>query len=188
MDDAYLNSPVEEIMDKNVIILDQSACINEAARKMEANGVSSVLVKDSETGTITGIVTERDILYRAVAKSLGTFKVDIGSIMSTPLVTVERGTRCLEAIRIMRRKGLRRLPVIIDGEIAGIVTLMSIVGNMPPNNIELIELEMPHIPESAMVTCPYCESKFSDKKELSKHIDRIHLGSGLLEGDMRKWE
>jgi uncharacterized C2H2 Zn-finger protein len=35
--------------------------------------------------------------------------------------------------------------------------------------------------------CPYCESKFSTKEELSKHIDRIHTGSGLLEGDKRKW-
>ena len=35
--------------------------------------------------------------------------------------------------------------------------------------------------------CPYCNSGFRDKEELSKHIDRIHLGSGLLEGDARKW-
>ena len=35
--------------------------------------------------------------------------------------------------------------------------------------------------------CPYCDSIFTDKNELSKHIDRIHIGSGLLEGDRRKW-
>lgn len=35
--------------------------------------------------------------------------------------------------------------------------------------------------------CPYCQSKFKDNEELSKHIDRIHHGSGLLEGDSRKW-
>lgn len=34
--------------------------------------------------------------------------------------------------------------------------------------------------------CPYCESVFNNKEDLSKHIDRIHLGSGLLEGDSRK--
>ncbi|HEY1211675.1 MAG TPA: hypothetical protein VGE82_01900 [Nitrososphaera sp.] len=37
------------------------------------------------------------------------------------------------------------------------------------------------------VSCPYCASKFKDNEELSKHIDRIHHGSGLLEGDTRKW-
>lgn len=36
------------------------------------------------------------------------------------------------------------------------------------------------------ISCPYCESKFKDSKELSKHIDRIHTGSGLLEGDTRR--
>jgi len=36
-------------------------------------------------------------------------------------------------------------------------------------------------------TCPYCESAFETKEELSKHIDRIHHGSGLLEGDTRKF-
>lgn len=37
------------------------------------------------------------------------------------------------------------------------------------------------------LVCPYCESKFNDKKDLSKHIDRIHGGAGLLEGDTRKF-
>ena len=36
-------------------------------------------------------------------------------------------------------------------------------------------------------SCPYCDSAFDDKDELSKHIDRIHHGSGLLEGDTRKF-
>jgi hypothetical protein len=37
------------------------------------------------------------------------------------------------------------------------------------------------------IVCPYCESEFESKDELSKHIDRIHHGSGLLEGDTRKY-
>ncbi|MEO9321500.1 MAG: C2H2-type zinc finger protein [Nitrososphaera sp.] len=36
-------------------------------------------------------------------------------------------------------------------------------------------------------TCPYCGSRFKDNEELSRHIDRIHQGSGLLEGDSTKW-
>ena len=36
-------------------------------------------------------------------------------------------------------------------------------------------------------TCPYCESKFQDKEELSSHIDKLHIGPGLLEGDSRKF-
>jgi signal-transduction protein with cAMP-binding, CBS, and nucleotidyltransferase domain len=187
-EDESLLAPVTTVMDRNVIILDDSACIHEAAKEMEVNNVSSILIKNSGTGVPTGIVTERDIIYRAVAKSLGMFKVKIGKIMSTPLITIDKQTSCIKAIMIMREKSIRRLPVLDKGKIIGIVTLMSLAGNMPLRNIELVELERPEISESPVLECPYCQSKFNDKIELSKHVDRIHLGSGLLEGDLRKWK
>ena len=187
-EDKYLNAPVTEMMEHNLVILEDSVSINEAARAMEENGVTSIMVRDSENGTVTGIVTERDIIYRAVAKSLGMYKVKIKKIMSTPLITVDNHTPCIEAIKIMREKGLRRLPILDQGNIIGSITLMSLVGNVPESNIDLVELEKPQTSETPILTCPYCESKFSDKTELSKHIDRIHLGSGLLEGDLRKWK
>jgi signal-transduction protein with cAMP-binding, CBS, and nucleotidyltransferase domain len=187
-EDKYLSAPVTEIMEHNLVILEDSVSINEAARVMEEKGVTSILVRDSENGTVTGIVTERDIIYRAVAKSLGMYKVKIKKIMSTPLITVDNNTPCIEAIKIMREKGFRRLPILEQGNIIGSVTLMSLVGNVPESNIDLVELEKPQTSETPILTCPYCESKFNEKTELSKHIDRIHLGSGLLEGDLRKWK
>jgi len=183
----YLELPVTGIMEKTVIIVDESTSVNESAKIMKTNGISSILVKD-RSDTIKGIVTERDILYRVVAEVKGTFKVSIGSIMSSPLVTVEKETSCIEAIMIMRKKGLRRLPVVDKGNIVGIVTLMSLVGNMPIRNIDLAELDIAATSSTVTVNCPYCQSEFSEKAELSSHIDRIHLGSGLLEGDLRKWE
>jgi CBS domain-containing protein len=83
----------------------------------------------------------------------------------------------------------------------GIVTL-SIAGNLATEHLDLAEVEIPlsvYKNSSAfagtknidsgriMIVCPYCESKFDNKKDLSKHINRIHLGSGLLEGDVRQW-
>ncbi|HZD34040.1 MAG TPA: C2H2-type zinc finger protein [Nitrososphaeraceae archaeon] len=41
--------------------------------------------------------------------------------------------------------------------------------------------------EKGEFSCPYCQSKFENKDDLSRHIDRIHTGSGLLEGDVGKW-
>ncbi|HEY6949089.1 MAG TPA: CBS domain-containing protein [Nitrososphaeraceae archaeon] len=187
-EDKNLDAAVTEVMDHNVVILDDSASINEAARGMEENGVTSILVRDSESGKVTGIVTERDIIYRAVAKSLGMYKAKVKKIMTTPLFTVDKQTPCIEAIKIMREKSVRRLPVLEQGNIIGVVTLMALAGNVPERNIDLAELEKPQTSETPILTCPYCESKFSDKSELSKHIDRIHLGSGLLEGDVRKWK
>jgi len=187
-DKKNLELPVSEIMERSVVILDESTSVSAAAEIMKTKGISSILVKDPHSDKIKGIVTERDILYRVVAEAKGTFKVSIGSIMSSPLVSIEKETQCIEAITIMRKKGLRRLPVIDKGNVVGIVTLMSLVGNMPIRNIDLVELEVSATPSNVNVNCPYCQSKFNGKRELSSHIDRIHLGSGLLEGDLRKWE
>jgi hypothetical protein len=103
----------------------------------------------------------------------------------------------------MREKNIRRLIVSRqiktddekserrDSSPIGIVTLMSIIGNVPAESLVLAEIESPSpgktVETIVNITCPYCESKFQDKTELSKHIDRIHVGSGLLEGDSRRW-
>jgi len=76
-----LQLQVSEIMDKNPVILDLSTSIIEAAKVMRDSGISSVLVSDPESGTIKGIVTERDILYRVVAEAKGIFKVSISKII-----------------------------------------------------------------------------------------------------------
>ena len=183
-----LQLQVSEIMDKNPVILDLSTSIIEVAKVMRDSGISSVLVSDPESGTIKGIVTERDILYRVVAEAKGIFKVSISKIMSSPLVSIGKKTSCVDAIMIMRKKGLRRLPVVDDGKTVGMVTLMSLVGNVPIRSIELAELEVSTSESTVIMKCPYCQSEFNDKTDLSSHIDRIHLGSGLLEGDLRNWE
>jgi len=148
-EDIDLTAPVTQVLEQNLAILDDSACINEAAKEMQRKGVSSVLVRNSKSGELVGIVTERDIIYRAVARNLGMFKVNIGKIMSTPLITVDKDTPCIEAIKIMREKQLRRLPILGHGSILPVATLMSIVGNMPTRNVELIELEKSDLVKSS---------------------------------------
>jgi len=175
-------------MDRNPLILDLSTSIIEAAKVMRNTGISSVLVGDPESGMIKGIVTERDILYRVVAEAKGIFKVTIDKVMSSPLISITKDTSCIDAILIMRRKGLRRLPIIEEGKTVGMVTLMSLVGNVPIRSIELAELEVADSQSTLIIKCPYCQSEFNNKQVLSSHIDRIHLGSGLLEGDLRNWD
>lgn len=179
---------VSERMDKDFVVLDQSTSIIDAAKIMQSNDISSVLVQDSQSGMLVGIVTERDILYRVVAEAKGIFKVNIGKIMSAPLATIGKQTTLLDAILIMRKKGFRRLPVLDEGKIIGVVTLMSIVGNAPTRSVDLAEIEIPAIQSNLFIRCPYCQSEFNGKSDLSSHIDRIHLGSGLLEGDLRNWD
>jgi CBS-domain-containing membrane protein len=102
--------------------------------------------------------------------------------MSSPLVTVDETIPVRDAITVMKNRHIRRLPVTNKGQIIGMLTLKAIVGNSNNQMLELADVELP-----SGVLCPYCQSSFSSKEELSKHIDRLHLGSGLLEGDLRQW-
>ena len=181
----YLSHRAVDVADKHPIILNESTNLAEAARIMRKEQISSILVgQDSQH--VIGIVTERDILYRVLAESKVPFKTTLKEIMSQPLITVEEATTVKDAIVLMRKNAIRRVPVLKQGSVIGILTLKSIVGNNHKENVELAEVELPAAVKSK-VMCPYCQSKFSEKEELSKHIDRLHLGSGLLEGDLRKW-
>lgn len=90
----------------------------------------------------------------------------------------------------MRGKHIRRLVVkSARGNITGLITLKSIVGNIPSDKVELAEVELPSNTIERAITkiiCPYCQSQFKDKAEVSKHIDRIHIGGDPFEGDMRQ--
>ena len=181
MQDDYLDRAVADIAERNVAVLDETVLVAEAVKIMRQKGVSSIFV--SRRNSLVGVVTERDILYRVVAENRGPFKTALKDVMSSPLISIDGLTSVKQAMSMMRQKGIRRLPIISKGRVAGVVTLKSIIGNIPDKSVELAELEVSAEKE---VSCPYCGSHFESKEDLSKHIDRLHIGSGLLEGDMRQ--
>ena len=128
--------------------------------------------------------------------------------MSSPILTINKEVLVKEAISIMRKEGIRRLVVVTDKNkfeetnlslptdekgkttILGVLTLMSIIGESSNQSINLVDIDIPDsiiALKNIVIVCPYCESKFDNKADLSKHIDRIHIGAGLLEGNMRQW-
>ena len=191
---SHLSQRIESIAEKNYVTLSEDTLVGEAAKVMRGKDVLSILVTTSkDSNEPIGIVTERDILYRVVAENKDPFKVTLKNVMSSPLITIAEEESVRDAILLMRSKHIRRLVVKKPGGsniITGLITLMSIVGNVPSDKVDLAEVEMPANVfeiEAAKIICPYCQSQFKDKAEMSKHIDRIHIGSGLLEGDMRRW-
>lgn len=188
---SHFPQKVESIVEKDYVILPEDVVVAEAAKVMRNKGISSLLVSSKNSNDAVGIVTERDIVYRVVAESKGPFKITLKEIMSSPLISVSEEESVKDAVLLMRRKHIRRLAVKkAEGEITGTITLMSIVGNVPSDSVDLADIELPSNVAAAELTkiiCPYCHSEFKDKSEMSKHIDRIHIGSGLLEGDMRRW-
>ena len=190
---------------REFITLDEDTVVAEAAKVMRDKDTSCILVVSKDSKEPIGIVTERDVLYRVLAENLGPYKVTLKKIMSTPLITIDHQSSVADAVSLMRSKHIRRLVVTKNQtgdssdtsssnndrkQVIGIVSLMSITGNSPSNDIDLAELEVsPDIvqKENIKIVCPYCQSRFQTTAEMSKHIDQIHIGKGLLEGDLRQW-
>ena len=178
--EEFLKKPAGSYMSKELLVLDMEKTVSAAARVMRDKGLGSVLVaKDDKP---IGIVTERDILNKVVASGLNSSQVKIGEVMSSPLISISPDTSVDEALATMARHNIRRLVVKERDNVVGVISQTVIVGDRRAEYAPLPDLDLPK-----GAKCPYCGSHFSDKSTLSKHIDRIHIGSGLLEGDTRRW-
>jgi signal-transduction protein with cAMP-binding, CBS, and nucleotidyltransferase domain len=181
---ADLERKVGDLANSEMLVMDESATVAQAAKAMKKKDSSSVFVSRTGTKEPIGIITERDILYRVVAESLGPFKTTLKEVMSAPLITIDYSATLRDAILLMRKERIRRLPVKRNGQVVGLVTLLSVTGNIPSKSIEAGQVEATRGNDG--LVCPYCGSGFESKQDLSKHIDRLHIGSGLLEGDLRQ--
>jgi CBS domain-containing protein len=131
---------VEDLIEKELVTLPEDAVIADAVRVMKDGGISSILVRSlsssAENPLITGIVTERDILYRVIGGNKGPYKTILKEVMSSPVVTIEKGSSVNEAMSLMRNKKIRRLLVIkrenTRESTLGLVTLMSITDSLDP--------------------------------------------------------
>ncbi|RLI30574.1 hypothetical protein DRO53_02460 [Candidatus Bathyarchaeota archaeon] len=119
---------VRDAMDTNVYFVDASAKVMDALYVMLEKGVWSVVVE--KEGLPVGVITERDILRRCIAKRLDPGNVTAEEIMSSPLLTIEPDKPIMEAMKTMTVKGVRRLYVIEEGKIIGRVTQTGIFSYM----------------------------------------------------------
>jgi len=110
---------VKDVMTKTVITIESNKTVIEAAALMAENDVANLIVMDDKTPI--GIVTERDFVRRVLATGKPP-KTKISEIMSTPLRVIDPDAPLKEAARRMVRKRIRRLPVIKDNKLVGIIT------------------------------------------------------------------
>ncbi|MBI1972070.1 MAG: CBS domain-containing protein [Candidatus Aenigmarchaeota archaeon] len=127
---------VQDIMTKNVISVDESASVKTAADTMAKNRVGSLIVK-SESGPV-GIVTESDIIKKVVSRGADTKRTRVGEVMNTPVIFASPEQSVTDAASIMTANRVRRLPVIQNNKIVGIVTHTDIV-RASPAMISLLE-------------------------------------------------
>jgi CBS domain-containing protein len=115
-----------EICTRSVTIAFKQTPLNGAARLMRENHVGCLVVVDEVGGKriVVGVLTDRDIVTAVVASDLDPSTLQVQDVMSTDLVTAREDDSLIDLMHTMRRKGVRRIPVVDEqDELIGVVTL-----------------------------------------------------------------
>ena len=115
---------VEEVMARDVVDIDCNKTVYEACKKYGENKVGCLVVMDKNL--IVGIVTERDTIERVILQNKDPKKTKVREIMSQNIKTVHALSPVEKAAEIMRENKIKKLPVILNNEIVGIITVTDV--------------------------------------------------------------
>jgi CBS domain-containing protein len=163
---------VKDVMSSPVVITGEEDPSNHVASLMEKNDLGCVIVSNKDNKPI-GIITERDLVIRVLAKNLKPGVVTAKEIMTAPLVTIEPEATISDAARRMSRLDVRRLGVIYKGELVGIISSKDILNVMP----ELIEIMQE---KSQIEGASGAEGEQVEEAPLSGYCDRCGVYSENL--------
>jgi CBS domain-containing protein len=124
---------VSDVMTRQVIYLSAETTLDEAARAMREADIGDVVVTDG--ASLAGMVTDRDIVVRAVAECSDPATTTIGSITTREVVMIEQHASAAEAAAMMRERGVRRV-LVCDSErkLVGIVSLGDLAAQFDPSS------------------------------------------------------
>src|SRR5437016_5642630 len=128
---------VRGTMTENPRSIKASASVVEAARLMREEHIGSLPITDDEQ--LVGMITDRDITTRVVAEAADPMKTSVGDVYSRDLITVEPDKDLEEALQLMARHQVRRLPVVENGRLVGIVAQGGIAISRTEKTGELVE-------------------------------------------------
>lgn len=131
----------------DVMTIDPACCtpnstLQEAVELMVANDCGEIpVVADTSSNIPVGVVTDRDIVCRTVAKGLSPLELKVADAMSTPLISVAQENSLDECMRVLEQHQIRRVPVVDgEGKIVGIVALADIARDAPPtDSVEVLK-------------------------------------------------
>jgi CBS domain-containing protein len=135
---------IREVMTADPHTVSSDATLEEAAQEMKSDDIGAVLVTDN--GDVEGILTDRDIVVRAIAEGRDPSSTKVGDVATRDVRTLTPDSSVDDAIKIVREQNVRRIPVGVDGRPAGIVSIgdlaierdtdsaLADISSEPPNN------------------------------------------------------
>ena len=125
---------VRDIMAVNVVSMPPDASVFEVSKAMAKMDIGSVIIADKDRPL--GIITESDIVRRVIVGEKDTKTTTASEVMSSPIIHVEPGTGLTDAMRVMARSNIRRVAVLKNNTLAGIITSRDLLRWSP----ELIDI------------------------------------------------
>jgi CBS domain-containing protein len=115
---------VEDLMTKNVITIDKDASVEFAARTMNLKRIGCLVTVDKDG--VVGILTERDMLARVVETCKNPRTTKVSEVMSRSIVFGNPSMQLIEATRLMFQNKIKKLPILEDNQLVGLVTLTDV--------------------------------------------------------------
>jgi len=119
---------VKDVMVTNLITIEARNTAKKAAELMDKHDIGCLIVVNN--GNPIGIVTERDMLSRVLLPKRDLTRTKVSNIMSAPLIASNPQTDIREAVRLMNERRIKKLPVIEDGQLIGLVSLTDITRSL----------------------------------------------------------
>ena len=163
---------VKDVMSSPVFTIDEDAAVDKAARLMDEHELGCIVVTSKE-GKPVGIITERDLVTRVLAKNAKASKLSAKDVMTSPLITVDPDETLSDAAKRMSELNVRRLGVMYKGNLVGIISSKDILAITP----ELIEI----IQEKAKIEVGPVIEEAAEYPPMAGYCDRCGLWSDALE-------
>ncbi len=120
---------VEDVMVEEVVTIDEEATVKEAVELMNKHEIGCLIAMKKEKPS--GILTERDLLRRVLAKSKDPEKTKVWEVMSKPIVVGKPKMEVEDAVKLMFKMKIKKLPVVEKGRLRGLITLTDLVRFQP---------------------------------------------------------
>ncbi len=116
---------VKDLMVKKVITVKPNTQVKEAVKLMNKHEIGCLVVEKKRKPV--GIITERDVLTKIISQSKNPEQVKVSEIMSKPLIVGQVDMDIGDAARIMLKRNVKKLPIVSDGKLVGLITLTDVV-------------------------------------------------------------
>ncbi|WFE94397.1 CBS domain-containing protein [Micromonospora sp. WMMD987] len=124
---------VGEFMTTRLVTMDGDDTLTAAAQEMRNSAIGDVVVTNGDD--VIGIVTDRDIAVRGVAENRDPDRTRLGEIISRDVITVSQHDDAVAAADLMRTYAVRRLPVVDDGQLVGLVSMGDLAVEREPQSV-----------------------------------------------------